>query len=179
MGAFYSISCPVCDAPREREHNTPFAVSFHHPDGIMLGCGLRYPEVCQAIYHDIRKGKYGKEARKAMRWMFRPAIYSQRAIFVCRDCGGWQTGDDIRLCRLRPGRKEAPGSCLDRERQRRVKVNMKALCYLDPKEYDVVWQQKYPCSRCGGETGVEDDLNKLTCRRCGQPMKVMCTGHWD
>lgn len=178
MGAFYDISCPVCDAPTEPVQPDPFDFPSYFPSGTRLGCGLRYPEVCESIYHDIRKGKYGAEAKKAMRWMIRPAIYSCISVYVCGDCGRWQPGEEVKICRLKKGRTENPGSSLDRERQARVKANMKALCYLDEKEYDVVWENKYPCNRCGGETTIRD-VRQLRCHRCGGPMTAKCTGHWD
>lgn len=181
MGAFYDIRCPVCEPRTEKpapDYPDPFEMQFYRPSGIMLGCGLSYPEVCESVYHDIRQSKLGKDAQKAMRWMFRPAVYVSRELFVCKDCGRWQSRDDIRLCRLKPGRIENRGSSIDQARQRRVKANVKALCYLDEKEYDVVWEAKYPCAHCGGETAVRD-VKELRCHRCGGPMDARCTGHWD
>ena len=186
MGAFYDIRCPKCNPrqkPRPEPNPDPDELVLDIPDwdmpsGVRLGCGLHYPEVCQSVYQDIRAGKFGKELKRTLFWMRRPAIYCNLAVYVCGDCGRWQTGEEIRLCKLKPGRKEDPGTSLDRQRQARVKVNMKALCYLDEKEYETVWQISYPCRHCGGETHREEAKN-LKCHLCGDPMEVRCTGHWD
>ena len=62
MGALYDFRCPVCDSKRQ-EPEIPW---MEFDRGLPLGCGLGYPYVCKAIYKDIRRGKLGDEANKAL-----------------------------------------------------------------------------------------------------------------
>lgn len=167
MGECYTVRCRQCDQ------------SPHSGTGISLGCGLRYPEVCQSIYLEMKAGEYGEEARRILSRIHKPGIYQQRAVFVCGSCGKWDARQDIRICRRKGGLSWDRGSSLDQEREKRVTANMKPLCYFRENEYETLWQARNDCAWCGGQMTVESDLKKLRCNRCGGPTIASMDMCWD
>ena len=180
MGALYEFCCPKCDPPRaaagqKDEVDIPF---FFGERGTPLGCGLSYPYVCKNIYESIRKGELGKEAKRAMRWMVKPGIYHSRDVHVCENCEKWKIADDIKICRLKKGKSDR-GSSIDDERDAQAGPNLKPLCYLDLEKWDVVWENTHSCDHCGGRMRPRTRPENLKCNRCGSPLEVTITGHWD
>ncbi len=177
MGAFYVFRCSHCNPPGSEEKVTlPFELKG--PPGIPLGCGLRYPYVCKSVYESIRAGNMGPEAQKAMRWIRKPGIYHYLSIHVCEECGKWKAEKDIKICRLRPG-KSAGGSALDRERDRKAGNKLYPLCVLDREVWKVLWETEYRCESCGGKMRPQVKPENLRCNRCGSPLEIEMTGHWD
>ena len=174
MGALYDFHCPVCDGKRQ-EPDIPW-MPFER--GTPLGCGLSYPYVCKNIYEDIRKGRLGVDAQKALRRMLKPAIYHSADVFVCESCKKWKAADNIKICRLKPGKSDR-GSALDRERDAQAGPRLKPLCYLDREIYHVVWENTHTCAHCGGRMHPQPRAENLTCNRCGSPLEISVVGHWD
>ena len=181
MGMLYDFRCPRCN-PRisveEMDELEGLAYGHIRDRGEPLGCGLGYPLVCKNIYQGIRKGEYGQEARKIVRWMIRPGIYHSRDIHVCENCGDWKPTDNIKICRRKPGIPDR-GSSLDREREKMAGPLLRPICYLNEREWDVVWENSHSCSRCGGRMIPRQEPENLKCRKCGGILEVTIVGHWD
>lgn len=177
MGMFYVFHCPHCDPPRTHQEDD-LLFGRDGPPGVPLGCGLRYPYVCKSIHEEIRAGKMGPEAQNAMRWIRKPGIYQYLSVHVCEDCEKWRVEHDIKVCRLKRG-KSAGGSSLDRDRDRQAGPRLYPLCVLDPEIWKVVWEPDYRCSSCGGKMRPLVKPENLKCNRCGSPLEVTLTGHWD
>jgi len=180
MGMLYEFRCSRCNPripPEEMDERQRFELEFHDM-GTPLGCGLGYPYVCKGIYQDMGQGKYGPEARKTVKRMFRPGIYHSRDVHVCEKCENWKIADNIKICRRKSLLPEW-GSALDREREAAAGPRLKPLCFLDVKEWEVVWDLAHSCDRCGGRMIPRRDPKNLKCRTCGGPIEVRVVGHWD
>ena len=181
MGEFYNFHCPVCDAKPANQEPAPEDVFVYEPliSGTPLGCGLSYPYVCKSIGESIRKGKLGAEAKRTVRWIYRPAIYHQKVVFVCADCGKWHIDDDIRICRRKKGVKKHEKGSLDWRRDQQAGPRVEPLCYLDKERYNILWEKESPCPYCGGKTEPQRRPENLNCNQCGTPLKIRCVGNWD
>ena len=180
MGALYEFHCHNCDGPKKRNElpEEEELLFFHRPSGTPLGCGLSYPYVCKSIYQDIRKGKLGPEARKTMFWMRKPGIYHSTDVHVCENCEKWEIRENIKICRLKPGKSDR-GSAIDDARDAQAGRRLKPLCYLDRDKWVVVWEKKHSCKACGGRLIPRNRPENLKCNCCGGPLEVSLTGHWD
>ncbi len=177
MGMFYVFHCPQC-SPSSAAHESKISSMFRGPAGVPLGCGLRYPYVCKTYYEKIREGKLGPEAKKAMAWIRRPGIYHNHSVHVCESCEKWRVENDIKICRLKPG-KSVGGSSMDRDRFKQAGPQLYPLCVLEPEIWKVVWETEYRCEYCGGKMHPVTEPKNLKCKRCGTPLEITITGHWD
>lgn len=180
VGEIYRFYCPVCNERPDEAFSSMNTRNIwpDRPAGRALGCGLNYPNVCKILYRKIRRGDFGPKARGTLRWMLKPGIYHQRAVFVCEDCGGWRIEDDVKICKTKPGKKHPRGSFTDRKREAAAGPWLRPMCYVNESVYDVVWEAEYRCP-CGGRMGPVRMPYRLKCNNCHNSLEVTMMGTWD
>ncbi len=164
MGRGYSYKCEKC----------------HHEYMVFPGKGMTYPEFYQKKLDEIEQGVYGKDWQEIYKATTYPSIDASRVIYVCSSCNNWDEGFDLTLY--------APDDPEYISEKRYGEKTVKEWGYVPyttaddlKNNYHIVKRYYHKCKTCGQRMhkATEDELQNLSCPKCGAPNRSDSPLFWD
>lgn len=141
-------------------------------DDYFLGVGMGYPSVTRETYQRISQGLYGAHWQQLFAAHPHAGVLAEDSIFVCDNCGHWNTSLDITL--FEP---DDPQALLqDREQRRDIGKDGRPYYFMSSmleNGWHVVEEYHPACSHCGGSMrSLGNDEQRLvgitlSCPSCG------------
>ena len=132
---------------------------------------MMYSEVFRELLKRIEDGEYGSEWQKLLKDNPYAAVNAERNVYICRECGHWETGQDITL--YVPNNPEAINGIKALEEEY-VPWDLK-------EEYHVLKRHYHKCSKCGRRMhkATEEEMLHLPCPKCGTQNETDGNIMWD
>lgn len=167
MGQGYSYVCRKC----------------HHPYDVHLGIGMLFSKTYCDKLIDIAAGAYGEDLRELLETTDNATFDGSKYVFVCDSCKRWITDIDATLW-VPNGPEGTAAYTGGRWKNGYVRAKGSTLC---PTSWDlhtyfhVLKRHTHVCEACGQpmHKATGEELNHLSCPRCGTPNSPCGFINWD
>lgn len=161
MGTGFQIKCKKCGHTRD----------------FSLGAGFMYPKVYEKTIKEIHEGKFGNEYKELLLKHANAIVDASIYVYYCPECYKYVLEQDKTLYN-------------PKDNQKKSIFDIFSFITDATKEFDILYQWKHACPRCGRQTLKIDEVefidylkNKmLHCEECGTILdfKDFIAGwHWD
>lgn len=167
MGQGYSYECRKC----------------HHPYNVHLGIGMMYPMAYREKYEEVASGAYGEELRDLLETTDNAVFDASDYVFVCDSCNRWVIDIDATLW-VPNGPEGTANYTGGRWKDGYMRAKGSTLCLVSwdlHTYFHVLKRHTHVCKACGQSMhkATGDDLQHLSCPRCGTPNGPWGFLNWD